>query len=305
MQPDWVDLNRVATPGADEQQRLLANLITERSADRVPLPRFWYLPHGLKAAVVLTGDDHGSGSDPGTQNGTKGQFNRYLSESAPGCSVADWGVIRSTSYIFPGTPISDGEVASYQAQGFEIALHLWVSGTTDGSANPGDKNCFNFPSAQGLNGDFDLQLAQFKQLYPARRRRARAARTASVERLVDRGQRGGRTRGAFDASYYYWPGSWLHDRPGFFTGSGFPMRFASANGSLIDTYQAATQLTDESDQTIATEAPALFDGALGSQGFYGVFTANMHTDVTDNQDADTLIAAAKARGVPVISARQL
>ena len=306
VQPDWVDLNRVATPGADEQQRLLANLITEMSADRVPLPRFWYLPHGLKAAVVLTGDDHGSGSDPGTQNGTKGQFNRYLSESAPGCSVADWECIRSTSYIFPGTPISDGEVASYQAQGFEIALHLWVSGTTDGSANPGDKNCFNFPSAQGLNGDFDLQLAQFKQLYPS----AATPGTSRTHCIVWSDWSTEASAEAahgvrLDASYYYWPGSWLHDRPGFFTGSGFPMRFASANGSLIDTYQAATQLTDESDQTIANEAPALFDGALGSQGFYGVFTANMHTDVTDNQDADTLIAAAKARGVPVISARQL
>jgi hypothetical protein len=306
VQPDWVDLNRVATPGADEQQRLLANLISEMSADSVPLPRFWYLPDGLKAAVVLTGDDHGSGSEPGTQNGTKGQFDRYLSESAPGCSVADWQCIRSTSYIFPGTPISDAEVAAYQAKGFEIALHLWVSGTADGSANPGDKNCFNFPSAQGLNGDVDQQLVQFRQLYPS----AAAPSTSRTHCIVWSDWSSEASAEAahgvrLDASYYYWPGSWLRDRPGFFTGSGFPMRFASANGSLIDTYQAATQLTDESDQTIATEAPALFDGALGPQGFYGVFTANMHTDVTDNQDADTLIAAAKARGVPVISARQL
>jgi hypothetical protein len=306
VQPDWVDLNRVATPGADEQQRLLANLITEMSADRVPLPRFWYLPHGLKAAVVLTGDDHGSGSEPNTQNGTKGQFNRYLSESAAGCSVADWQCIRSTSYIFPGTPISDAEVAAYEAQGFEIALHLWVSGTTDGSANPGDKNCFNFPSAQGLNGDFDQQLAQFRQLYPS----APTPSTSRTHCIVWSDWSTEASAEAahgvrLDASYYYWPGSWVQDRPGFFTGSGFPMRFAAANGSLIDTYQAATQLTDESQQTIANEAPALFDGALGSQGFYGVFTANMHTDVTDNQDADALVAAAQARGVPVISARQL
>ena len=306
VQPDWVDLDRVATPAADEQQRLLANLITQMSADRVPLPRFWYLPDGRKAAVVLTGDDHGSGSEPNTQNGTKGQFNRYLSESAPGCSVADWECIRSTSYVFPGTPISNAEVAAYQAQGFEIALHLWVSGTPDGSANPGDKNCFNFPSAQGLNGDFDLQLEQFRQLYPA----AAAPSTSRTHCIVWSDWSTEASAEAahgvrLDATYYYWPGSWLHDRPGFFTGSGFPMRYASSNGSLIDTYQAATQLTDESDQTIATEAPALFDGALGPQGFYGVFTANMHTDVTDNLDADTLIAAAKARGVPVISARQL
>ena len=35
--------------------------------------------------------------------------------------------------------------------------------------------------------------------------------------------------------------------PGMFTGSGFPMRFADTDGSLIDVYQAATQLTDESE----------------------------------------------------------
>ena len=27
IQPDWIDLNKVAIPQADEQQRLLANLI--------------------------------------------------------------------------------------------------------------------------------------------------------------------------------------------------------------------------------------------------------------------------------------
>ena len=59
-QPDWVDLNKVAIPQADEQQRLLANLILQMNAAKKPLPRFWYLPSGFKAAVVMTGDDHGS-----------------------------------------------------------------------------------------------------------------------------------------------------------------------------------------------------------------------------------------------------
>ena len=71
-----------------------------------------------------------------------------------------------------------------------------------------------------------------------------------------------------------------------FTGSGFPMRFADANGSLIDVYQAATQLTDESEIDIRPHIKALLDGALGSDGYYGVFTANMHTDDDDNPGAD-------------------
>ena len=37
-QADWVDLNKVAIPQADEQQRLLANLIGHMNRDRKPLP---------------------------------------------------------------------------------------------------------------------------------------------------------------------------------------------------------------------------------------------------------------------------
>ena len=60
-QPDWVDLNKVAIPQADEQQRLLTNIILAGNYDRKPLPRFWFLPKGKKAAIVMTGDDHANG----------------------------------------------------------------------------------------------------------------------------------------------------------------------------------------------------------------------------------------------------
>ena len=43
------------------------------------------------------------------------------------------------------------------------------------------------------------------------------------------------------------------DRPGMFTGSGMPMRFADLDGSMIDVYQAATQMTDESGQTVPVQ----------------------------------------------------
>ena len=38
--PDWVDFNKIAIPQADEQQRLLANMIISMNADRGVLPRF-------------------------------------------------------------------------------------------------------------------------------------------------------------------------------------------------------------------------------------------------------------------------
>ena len=45
--------------------------------DRKPLPRFWYLPRDEKAAVVMTGDDHGNG-------GTAGRFDQYEAHSPAG-----------------------------------------------------------------------------------------------------------------------------------------------------------------------------------------------------------------------------
>lgn len=93
-QSDWVDLNNeVAVPQADEQQRLLANLILLMNVGKKPLPRFWYFPRGKKAIVIMTGDDHGNG-------GTAGRFDQYSSQSPAGCSVDNWDCIRSTSYIF-------------------------------------------------------------------------------------------------------------------------------------------------------------------------------------------------------------
>ncbi len=56
------------------------------------------------------------------------------------------------------------------------------------------------------------------------------------------------------------------------------MRFATRNGDLIDVYQATTQMTDESGQSYPFTIDTLLDNAVGPLGYYGVFTANMHTD---------------------------
>jgi hypothetical protein len=108
-----------------------------------------------------------------------------------------------------------------------------------------------------------------------------------------------------DTSYYYYPPSWVANRPGFFTGSGMPMRFADTSGTMIDVYQATTQMTDESNQTYPFTVDTLLDKALGPEGYYGAFTANMHTDNVASAGSDAIIASAKARGVPVIAARQM
>jgi hypothetical protein len=285
--PDWVDLNKVAIPQADEQQRLLFNVLWNANRAKKPLPRFWYFPRMLPAVVIMTGDDHANG-------GTAGRFDDYIAASTPGCSVNDWQCIRGTSYIYPGTPITDAEVASYVAQGFEIALHVTTG-------------CVDWTSAS-LTSAYTTQLTQFATQYP----HAGAPKTNRTHCVVtsdyatqpqvefNKGIR-------LDTNYYYFPEAWILDRPGMFTGSGMPQRFASSTGAMIDVYQATTQMTDESGQTFPKNPDALLDNAI-NLGYYGAFTANMHTDFNPSNSSISSVAivnSAKNRGIPVISARQM
>ena len=284
--PDWIDLNKVAIPQADEQQRLLANLILHMNRDKKPLPRFWYFPRGFKAVVIMTGDDHANG-------GTAGRFDQYIASSPSGCSVADWECIRSTSYIYPTAPLTNAQAAAYVAQGFEVGLHVTTG-------------CDNWTTPSALESFYSDQLDTFAATYPS----VPAPTTNRTHCIVwsdymtqpqvelAHGIR-------LDTTYYYWPPSWLADRPGFFTGSGMPMRFALLDGTMIDVYQATTQMTDESGQTFPFTVNALLDKAIGPEGYYGAFTANMHTDLVSSSGSDAIIASAQARGVPVVSARQM
>ena len=82
----------------------------------------------------------------------------------------------------------------------------------------------------------------------------------------------------------------MNDAPGFFTGSGMPMRFADLDGTMIDVYQATTQMTDESGQTYPFTIDTLLDRALGSTGYYGAFTANIHTDGSTESQAAAIVS---------------
>ncbi|HEY6505430.1 MAG TPA: N,N-dimethylformamidase beta subunit family domain-containing protein [Chitinophagaceae bacterium] len=284
---DWIDFNKIAIPQADEQQRLLANIILQSNLHRKPLPRFWYLPRELKAAIVMTGDDHGV-------NGTTGRFEHYktLGPNTP-ADVANWNAVRGTSYIFPYTPITNEQIVAFQNDGFEIALHP-------------ETGCANFTEAS-LTNNFTTQLntlsANFPGISAPVTNRTHClpwsdwASHAKVE--AAKGIR-------LDANYYYWPGVWVQNRPGVFTGSGLPMRFADLDGSMIDCYQLPTQMTDESEIGVGTFCDALLDKALGPEGYYGAFNANMHTDTGANHvGSNAVILSAQARQVPVISAKQM
>ena len=123
---------------------------------------------------MLTGDDHG-------RDGGSGTATRFAHDVAakPSCSAAElanWDCVRSTSYTYPDSGLTAADVAHYRALGFEIALHLHVTGSSN--------DCNNFASLSSLEGDFDSQLAQFQTAFPARGApRQRAHPLHRVERL--------------------------------------------------------------------------------------------------------------------------
>ncbi|BAY94727.1 MULTISPECIES: DUF4082 domain-containing protein [unclassified Tolypothrix] len=285
---DWVNLDKVAIPQADEQQRLLANLITKMNLAKKPLPHFWYFPNGKKAVVLMSGDDHGNG-------GTIPRFDQYINLSPTNCSVDNWECIRGTSYVYTTVPFTNTQAASYNTNGFEIALHV-------------NTGCADYTTTS-LNTNYTQQLSAFSTKFPSlpapttQRHHCLVwsdwSSTPEVE--LSKGIR-------LDTTYYYWPPTWVLDRPGFFTGSGMPMRLTKLDGTVIDVYKAATQMTDESGQSFPYTVNTLLDRAIGAEGYYGIFTVNAHTDNSNTgsqQESDDVVASAKARGVPVVSARQV
>ncbi len=283
--PDWIDFNKVAIPQADEQQHLLSNIIAASNLHRKPLPKFWFLPKGLKAAIVMTGDDHG---DAGMQP----RFDIDIAASTPGCSVENWDCIRSTGYLYVGSTFNDSLAKHYNDLGFEVALHV-------------NTNCNDYNAVEFQNF-ITNQLSVFTSTFPSipvsttNRNHCIAWSDFSMPAEVEAAN-GIR----LDVNYYYWPASWVQDRPGMFTGSGMPMRFAKADGTIIDCYQAVTQMPDESGESFPQFCDALLDKALGAEGYYGVFTTNMHFDYDNHPGANAIVASAQAHGVPVISAKQL
>ena len=288
-EPSWIDFNKITIPQADEQQRLLANMILSMNSNKRLLPRFWYFPYGYEAVVVMTGDDHGYG---GT-GGTAGRFDQYIALSPANSSVSNWTAIRGTSYVFPYASLTDAQASNYNAAGFEISLHL-------------NTDCLDY-TGESLAALFAQQLNLFGVLYPRlpspTTHRVHCVTWSSYSTMPQEESLLYGIR--LDTSYYYYPSSWVLNRPGLFTGSGMPMRFATAQGSVIDVYQAVTQMTDESGQTYPFTVSALLDKAVGPEGYYGAFVANMHTDLVGSPGSDAILSSALARGVPIISARQL
>lgn len=280
-QSDYVDLDKVAIPQADEQQRLLANIINEINKEIQPLPKFSYLPYNDKAVIVMVCDDHA------TANAVT-ELNYMIAESPSGGSVEDWECVRSTSLMYTYTPLTDGQVAAYAAQGFDFGVHM----NTNGNWTPTSL-------AAVYNQDFSDFQAKYTSIPPQRISRNHAIAWSDYITMAKEGLNHGVR---LDLNYYYWPGSWVQNRPGFMSGSGMVMRFADTDNSMIDVYQLPSHLVNESGQTWPQNIDLMLERALGSEGYYGIL--GTHYDYSDNFDRQ-LIQSAKAHNVRLVSGEQI
>jgi hypothetical protein len=240
--------------------------------DRTPLPRFWYLPRGEKAAVVMTGDDHGPRRH--------GRPVRPVRGREPGGLLGGRLAVRALDVLRLS---GHADITDAQAAGLSGA-RASRSRCTSTRAAPNSRR-------RSLADNWKRSSPTWRPSGPSLPAPRPTGRTASRGATGRQRAEGRAAHGIrLDTNYYYWPGRWVQNRPGLFTGSGFPMRFADTDGSLIDVYQAATQLTDESDIDIPTHIEALLDGALGPTATTASSPPTCTPTRPDHPGADAIVA---------------
>ena len=286
--PNYVDFTKIQIPQADEQQRLLANMITELNLQNAPLPRFWYFPNKVKAAILYAQDNH---NNVGTA--TSDAFNTLLSNSPNSCTVSAWQCYRGTAYVYVGIPLTNAQATTYVSEGFELGVHV-------------NNICTDFTSYPDAEPFYLAQINNFKATYPS----VPAQTTNRFHCIVwsdwltqARAELSNGMHLSLD--YYYWPGTWTLNRPGLFTGSGLPMKYADVDGTAIDVYQVVTDFpNDNSNLAYPNAIDTILANATGPNGYYGVFAT--HDDYTGGATyINNVISEAKKYNVPIVSSLQV
>ena len=243
--------------------------------DKAPLPRFWYLPRGEKAALVLTGDDHARRRHARPTSTGSRRPTRPAAPSPTGSACA-----RRRTCI-PDTPITDAQAAAYEADGFELALHL-------------STGCADFTPAS-LENDLTSAARRVRaRRGRASSRRSPTARTASSGATGRRRPRLERAHGIrFDTNYYYnGPPRWLTQ-----AGPDDRLRLPAAlrrprrvDDRRLPGDDAGHRRVDETLPT-TTQIHTLLDNALGPEGSTGASSTSSCTrDHGDHRRLNDLVA---------------
>ena len=211
-------------PQADVQQRLFARLVRQLLDGVMPLPQLWYFPGDEKTMLILTGDAHANPAE---------WFDRELD------SIEERNG-KITLYLAIGGYPTNTPAQAWRAQGHEIGIH------PPKNSPPGETYyvcanlaaCYNtyetWWNNQGFTSDFSRTVRNHQVAWQGW--------TDAADIEVANGM-------ALDTNFYHW-GEWLQKPDnswpmGYITGSGQPMKFIKADGTVLPLYQQLTQLVDE------------------------------------------------------------
>jgi hypothetical protein len=318
---DWVDLDRLAIVQADEQQRLLANLLTAMSQEARPLPRLWYFPGAAKGMLIATGDSHANSASSIEDVLTRvEQYEGHMSiYYAPplsshllrtGRKVKRWTEelpLIGDALANPYTPPTPSQVADWRARGHEFTLHPYV----DDDLETGWHDYWQEFTGLGY-GPVTPTVRTHRVLWTGWVETARLQASYGIGLNLD---------------YYHWgpafskeTGEWVH---GHLTGSGLPMKFVDQQGRILNIYQQLTQLADEhllgnlgGPAGLSAEASVEVSQTLlrrSLAGGYSAIVAQFHVDpfhVGGEYASEAgawlegTLAFAAAQGVPIWSAAE-
>lgn len=318
----WVDLDRLPIPQADEQQRLLANLLSALTQDARPLPRLWYFPGAAQTVFIPTGDSHGNPASAiedvlARVEERGGHMSIYYTAYPSGdlrraakkalLPMAKLPIVKG---ILAGqhTSPTPAQVAGWRERGHEFGLHPYVEDGLD----TGWRRYWQEFTGVGY-GPVSPTTRTHRVLWEGWVETARAQAAYSMRLNLDYYHIGP----AFRNEAGEWP-------CGYFTGSGLPMKFIDEQGRILNIYQQPTQLADEHLLAMpwvagevagltAEEAVEVSRTVLrrSLDGAYGAITAQFHVDPfalggqAAGEEAHWLegtLDYAAAQGIPVWSA---
>lgn len=229
----WVDTSKNTFNQADEQMRLLSHCIEYFLTGKKPLPRFWYFPDTLSCLVTLTNDGENS-----SEEDFEPQFKDIKAKGA-----------NMSLYILSTEKVSRKATDAWQSRGNEISGH------------PDDTRQAGHPDWDTMNLAFKTKLSELNTLYGISKMRtvvnhwfvwcgnladgtadftaqAKIESSFGVEMDINYARYDNKSsRPGFLGSMGEWQGN--------YTGSGMPMKFATADGATLDIYQHFNSVYDQ------------------------------------------------------------
>ena len=229
----WVDTSKNILNRADEQMRLLSHCIEYLAVFKKPLPAFWYFPDTLKCLVTLTND-----GEYRAEEDFEPQFSDIESKGA-----------KMVLYILSTEKVSKKATNRWQQKGHEISGH------------PDDTREAEHPTWEGMNKAISTKLAELKSRFDISMmhtivnhwfvwcgNKADGTRDFTAQAKIEADYGIGMV-----INYAHYDNNSNQPRflgsmgytQGNFTGSGLPMKFATANGGTINIYQHLNNVYDQ------------------------------------------------------------